>query len=404
MNRRPPLWLFVLFVVLLATATDEFIIAGILPAVAEDLGVSVAAAGQLVTVFAVVYAAGAPTMAVALERYPRRTMMVTGLAVFTLANVGAAAAPEYWSLMALRAVAALSAAVVTAAAFATAASRAPEGQQGRYLAVVTAGMTVALITGVPLGAWLGGVVGWRATFLLLAGVGAAAAVGLLLCAPAVPGGEPAPLRDRLRPLATPAVLRCVLITFLAAGGGLMFYSYLSVYAARVASDSHTLLTALLFLVGTAGFLGALLSGRWADSMGPQRALRAVIGGHAVALALLAVLAFGGPGHPVVLGALVALWGVFAWGLNPPVQGSVLVAAGPGNGMTALAVNIAGLYLGTGVAGALGGVVVELAGAAWLPVASTVLMLASLALTLRPARENPPAPEGTVSPPTRSGRR
>ncbi len=382
---------------LLATATDEFIIAGILPVIAADLGVSAAAAGQLVTVFAVVYAAGAPTMAVALERYPRRAVMVTGLAVFALANVGAAAAPEYWSLMALRAAAALSAAVVTAAAFATAASRAPEGQQGRYLAVVTAGMTVALITGVPLGAWLGGTIGWRATFLLLAGVGAVAAVGLLLCAPAVPGGAPAPLRDRLRPLASPAVLRCVLITFLAASGGLMFYSYLSVYAARVSSDSHTLLTVLLFLVGVAGFAGALLSGRWADSMGPQRALRAVIGGHAVTLALLAALALSGLGNPVVLGALVALWGVFAWGLNPPVQGSVLAAAGPENGMTALAVNIAGLYLGTGVAGALGGVVIALAGVTWLPVASTVLMLASLSLTLRPARENPPASEGVAAP-------
>ncbi|CAL9370521.1 Purine efflux pump PbuE [Nocardiopsis dassonvillei] len=390
MNRRPPLWLFLLFVVLLATATDEFIIAGILPSLASDLGVSVSASGQLVTVFAVVYAAGAPTTAVALERYPRRTVMVAGLAVFALANTAAALAPGYWPLMATRAVAALAAAVVTAAAFATAAARAPEGRQGRYLGVVTAGMTVALITGVPLGAWLGGTVGWRATFALIAAVGAAAAAGLLFAAPAVPGSAPAPLRERLRPLSSPAVLRYVLVTFLAAAGGLMFYSYLSVYTAQVASGSHTLLTALLFVVGAAGLAGALVGGRWADSMGPQRALSAVVGGHAAALVLLAALAFSGLGNALVLGALVALWAVFAWGLNPPVQGSVLAAAGPGHGMTALAVNIAGLYLGTGVAGALGGVVIELAGAAWLPAASAVLMLGSALLTLRPARENPRA--------------
>lgn len=389
MNRRPPLWLFILFVVLLATATDEFIIAGILPSIASDLDISVSAAGQLVTIFAVVYAVGAPTLAVALERYPRRTVMVTGLTVFTLANVAAAAAPEYWSLMSTRAVAALAAAVVTAAAFATAAARAPEGQQGRYLGVVTAGMTVALITGVPLGAWLGGAIGWRATFLLIAAVGAIAAVGLLLSAPTVPGSAPAPLRERLRPLSSPAVLRCVLITFLAASGGLMFYSYLSVYTAQVTSDSYTLLTALLFIVGVAGLAGALVSGRWADSMGPQRALSAVIGGHAIVLGLLAALAFSGLGNVFVLGVLIALWAVFAWGLNPPVQGSVLHAAGPEHGMTALAMNIAGLYLGTGVAGALGGIVIELAGVAWLPVASTVLMLASALLTLRPTSENPP---------------
>ncbi|OOC54913.1 MULTISPECIES: MFS transporter [Nocardiopsis] len=329
--------------------------------------------------------------------------MVVGLLVFALANAGAAVAPGYWTLMGTRAVAALAAAVVTAAAFATAAARAPEGQQGRYLAVVTAGMTVALITGVPLGAWLGGAVGWRATFVLIASVGVAAALGLLASAPGVPGGAPAPLRERLGPLGDPAVLRCVAITFLAASGGLMFYSYLSVYTAQVSSDSSTLLTSLLFVVGVAGLGGALVSGRWADSLGPQRALSAVVGGHVLGLGMLAALAFTGSGHPLVIGALVAFWAVFAWGLNPPVQGSVLAAAGPGKGMTALAANIAGLYLGAGVGGALGGVVVGTVGVAYLPLASTALMLAALALTLRPARQNPPVGAGARrSAPTGAG--
>ncbi|RKS09340.1 putative MFS family arabinose efflux permease [Nocardiopsis sp. Huas11] len=390
MTSRPPLWLLILFLVLLATATDEFVIAGVLPLIAADLGVSVAATGQLVTVFALVYALGAPTMAVACERLPRRAVMVGGLAVFVAANVVAALAPDYWTLLGTRAVAALAAAVVTAAAFATAAAGAPRGHEGRYLSVVTAGMTVALITGVPLGAWIGGLAGWRATFLVIAGVGLIAALGLLASAPKVPGAAPAPLRARLAPLANRAVLRCVLVTFLAGGGGLMFYSYLSVYAARVSSDSSALLTALLAVVGVAGLAGALLSGRWSDSMGPQRALAAVVGGHALALGLLAALVFTGLGHTVLLGALIALWAVFAWGLTPPVQGSVLAAAGPATGMTALALNIAALYLGAGAGGALGGLVIGTVGVALLPVAATSLMLASFLLTIGPARANPPA--------------
>jgi predicted MFS family arabinose efflux permease len=399
-KRTPPLWLLVLFLVLLATATDEFIIAGVLPLIAADLEVSVAAAGQLVTVFALTYALGAPTLAVTLERLPRRAVMVGGLAVFVAANAAAALAPDYWVLLGTRAVAALSAAAVTAAAFATAAARAPRGHQGRYLAVVTAGMTVALITGVPVGAWIGGALGWRATFWVIAGVGLAAALGLLASAPRVPGSAPAPLRARLAPLADRAVLRCVLVTFLAGGGGLMFYSYLSVFAARVSSDSAVLLTALLFVVGAAGLAGALISGRWTDAVGPRRALAAVVGGHAVALGLLAALALAGVGHPLALGALVALWAVFAWGLNPPVQGSVLAAAGPEAGMTALALNIAALYLGAGVGGALGGAVVGTLGAVYLPVAATVLMLASFLLTLGPARERPPvrSAPGSAGPP------
>lgn len=389
MNRRPPLWLLILFLVLLATATDEFVIAGVLPLIAADLEVSVAAAGQLVTVFALVYALGAPTMAVACERLPRRAVMVGGLAVFVAANAAAALAPDYWTLLGTRAAAALSAAVVTAAAFATAAAGAPRGHEGRYLSVVTAGMTVALITGVPLGAWIGGAAGWRASFVVIAGVGLVAALGLLANAPKVPGNAPAPLRQRLAPLADRAVLRCVLVTLLAGAGGLMFYSYLSVYAAQVSSASSVLLTALLVVVGVAGLAGALLSGLWSDSIGPQRALAAVVGGHALALGLLAGLAFTGIGHPVVLGALIAVWAVFAWGLTPPVQGSVLAAAGPATGMTALALNIAALYLGAGAGGALGGLVIGTVGVTLLPVAATVLMLASFLLTIGPARANPP---------------
>ncbi|MEV5598007.1 MFS transporter [Streptomyces sp. NPDC052496] len=379
-----PVWLSVLFLTLLATATDEFIIAGVLPAVAADLGVSVAAAGQLVTAFAVAYALGAPTLAMVCERLPRRTVMVSTLAVFVLANVAAALAPGYWWLMAARIVAALCAAVVTSAAFATAAAGAPAGAQGRYLAVVTAGMTSALFTGVPAGSWLGGVLGWRATFWLIAAVGGVAALGLLVTAPYVPGGEPAPLRRRLSPLGSPAVLRLVTVTFLAAGGGLMFYTYLGAYTAEAASNSYGLLTFLLFLVGAAGLAGALLAGRITDAWGPRRSLRLVIGGHAVTLGLAAALGFSGVGSPYVLAGVIGCWAVFAWGLNPPIQGSILTAAGPASGMTALALNISGLYLGTGVAGALGGTVIDTVGIRYVPLAATVSMALSFALTLLPS--------------------
>ncbi|MFF8583887.1 MFS transporter [Streptomyces althioticus] len=384
-----PGWLYVLFLTLLATATDEFIIAGVLPSVADDLGVGVAAAGQLVTVFAVVYALGAPTLAVVCERLPRRTVMVGALAAFVVANAAAAMAPGYWWLMAARTAAALSAAVITSAAFATAAAGAPDGAQGRYLGVVTAGMTAALFTGVPAGAWLAGALGWRATFWLIAAVGTLAAVGLLATAPAVPGAAPVPLRRRFAPLGRPAVLRLVTVTFLAAGGGLMFYTYLGAYTAEVVSRSYGLLSFLFFLVGAAGLAGALLAGRGTDAWGPRRSLRLVIGGHAVTLGLATALGFSGWSDPYVLAGVVGCWAVFAWGLNPPVQGAILSAAGPDSGMTALALNISGLYLGTGVAAALGGTVIDTVGIRHVPLTATVLMVLSFALTLLPsaAREH-----------------
>ncbi|MEU6359120.1 MFS transporter [Streptomyces albidoflavus] len=388
--RRTPLpgWLYVLFLAMLATATDEFVIAGVLPVVADDLGVSVAATGQLVTVFAIVYALGAPTLSVLAERFPKRTVLVTGLLWFVAANAAAALAPGYWSLMAARVVAALCAAAVASAAFATAGSGAPEGTQGRYLGVVTAGMTVALFTGVPLGAWLGGAFGWRATFWAIAVAGALAAVGLLATAPDIPGSPPAPLRTRLAPLRDRAVLRLVAVTFLAASGGLMFYTYLGPYAAEVTHGSSSgLLPLLLFLVGAAGLAGALLSGRATDAWGPHRSLRRVLAGHAALLALAAALVLGEAGNRYLLAAVVAGWAFFAWALTPPVQGSILAAAGPARGMTAVSLNIAGLYLGTGVAAATGGAVVSLAGVAYVPLLAAALM--ALALVLSPPAARTP---------------
>ncbi|MEU7314742.1 MFS transporter [Streptomyces sp. NPDC007083] len=395
---RLPNWLHILFLTLMATATDEFVIAGLLPRIADDLDVGVPAAGQLVTVFAVVYALGAPTLAVLCERFARRTVTATGLALFVAANAAAALAPGYWWLLAARVAAALCAAVVAAAAFATAAAGAPPGAQGRYLGYVTAGMTAALFTGVPVGSWLGGAFGWRATFWLIAAVGAVAALGVLATAPAVPGAAPAPLRSRLAPLRQAAVLRVVAVTFLAASGGLMFYTYLGSYTAEVTAGSYGLLSSLLLLVGAAGLAGVLLAGRATDAWGPRRGLLVVLGGHALTLGAAAVTAFSGGAGAVVLALVVGCWAVFAWGLNPPVQGSVLAAAGPEAGMTALALNISGLYLGTGVAGALGGAVIGAAGVRYVPVAAAVLLLSAFALALLPGRTGR-QPTGLTGPAT-----
>lgn len=377
-----PGWLYVLFLTLLATATDEFVIAGVLPALADDLEVSVGAAGQLVTVFALIYAVGAPTLSVLCERFAKRTVLVVGLLLFVLANVAAALAPGYWFLMGARVAAALCAAVVASAAFATAAAGAPDGAQGRYLGVVTAGMTAALFSGVPLGSWLGGAFGWRATFWTIAAVGAVAAAGLLATAPAVPGSAPAPLRERLAPLRDRAVLRLVTVTFLAASGGLMFYTYLGTYTAEVAGGSYGLLSFALFLVGAAGLIGALLSGRVTDLWGPQRSLRRVLAGHALTLALAAGLIFSGIDNRYALAAVIACWAVFAWALTPPVQGSILAAAGPAAAMTALSLNISGLYLGTGVAAAVGGALIGTIGIPAVPLAASILMI--LAFLLSPS--------------------
>lgn len=376
MNRTLPAWLMVLFAALVATGTDELVIAGVLPSVAADLNVSVGVAGQLVTAFAVAYALGTPLIAVLTDGFSRRGILLVGLIVFASGNAGAALASGYLVLLAARVVTALAAGVVTSAAFATAAAGAPARRQGRYLSVVTAGMTVALLTGVPAGTWLAGAQGWRATFWLLAGLGICVAVGVAVTAPDVPGGESASLADRLGPLRGLPVVRLVAATFLCGSGGMMFYSYLGPVTAALANGSYQLLSIVLLVVGVVGIGGVVLGGRSTDAWGPRRARQLAIGGHGVALLLVAVFAFSGARSVAVFAVLVAVWSVFAWALNPPMQASVLAAA-PHAGVTAMALNISALYLGTGVAGVLGGAIVDLAAVSFVPLAGGVLLLIAL---------------------------
>lgn len=275
-------------------------------------------------------------------------------------------------------IAALAAALVASASAALAAENAPEGRQGGYLSVVTAGLTVALFTGVPAGTWLGGAYGWRATFWLLSAVGAVVAATVAASAPAMPGITPTPLADRLAPLRNLSVLRLVATVFLCGSGGLMFYSYLGPLTAALADDSYQALSLILLLVGVTGVGAVFLGGRITDAWGPRPARLFVVGGHAVALLGLAAFASSGSSNALVFAGLVCLWSVFAWALSPPMQASMLAAA-PHSGTTVMALNITGLYLGTGVAGALGGLVLSTTGVTYLPLTAAVLLLAALAL-------------------------
>lgn len=144
----------------------------------------------------------------------------------------------------------------------------------------------------------------------------------------------------------------------------------------------------------------LLAGRATDARGPGPVLKLVLAGHAAALLLLAALSLGGRDSPVLLLAAIALWSVFAWGLNPPIQGSLLAVA-PQAAMSSLALNISALYLGTGVAGALGGAVTALAGVSCVPLAGGLLLLGALALTPRAERHSARRPQqpGTPATPT-----
>jgi predicted MFS family arabinose efflux permease len=209
-------------------------IAGLLPTLARDLNVGLVAAGHLVTAFSLAYAIGAPVMAVLTAGLERRRLLAVAISGFTLANLLAALAPGYFGLLAARLLLALSAASFMPAASGYAATLGGPERRGRALSMVTNGLTLAIIAGVPLGVLVGEGFGWRATFLGVAGLAALSLLGILARLPRQPPGATASLGERLALAKRGDMLAVLATSVLTVAGTFTVYTYLGVFLAGVA--------------------------------------------------------------------------------------------------------------------------------------------------------------------------
>jgi|SRR5690625_2238572 len=382
-------WLVCLMLVTFAIGTDDFIIAGILPEIAQDLQVSEASAGQLVTAFSITYALAAPPLAVAMARLPRKTLVTGGLGLFAVINVLTALAPNYATVMLLRLIAALIAAAISPAVFGMAARLSHPDRVGRSLGIVAAGLTVSLFAGVPLGSLLATNFGWRSTFLTVA---VFTLLVLLLCAamlPQLPGAPEIGVRAQLRILSRPAVLTCVLGTVMGASGGLLIYTYIGPITRDLSGSGGTVLAGFITVVGLAGALGTFVGGRLTDRWGADRALLGAFSLLAAAVLALAVIGFMGTGPaPVWIVALaLAAYGFAGWGFNPPMNARALQLAEDA-GTEAVALNTSALYVGISIAGGLGGVSVAAYGGHGAAVTATLICLITLSVMTAMVRRYP----------------
>lgn len=384
----PAAWLTALALCAFALQTDDFVIVGVLPAIARGLAVGEAAAGQLVTVFSVVCALAAPLAATCTAHLPRRHLLSTALAVFCLANFAVPLVSSYAALMALRILAALAAAVALPTVLATAAQLAPPERQGRSLATVMAGLTCAVVIGVPAGTWVGAALGWRATFVLGGALGLA---GLVCVRAFVPDTAPPPaprLADRLRPLTRPAVLGVLLAAAAAVLANLLLQTYLAPFLRETAEVTPATLGLLLLVTGAAGIAGARLAGTCVDRWGPRTTFALAVTGFTAAMAALAAAWTLRPAPWAVLLPMLLLWSAAAWSVPPAVQTRVLALAGPGNGPQALALCSSAVYVGAALGGALGGRVLATRGAGALPLAAGGCALLALALFMAVRQRGP----------------
>jgi predicted MFS family arabinose efflux permease len=369
-----------------AIGTDGFVINGLLPAIAEDLGVSRATAGQLVTAFALTYAVSSPVLAAITARVSRNRVMLAGLGVFVLSNVLTAIAPTYGVALVSRILAGAAAALVTPNAIAVGVSLVDEGRRGRAVALVMGGLTVASSVGVPLGTWIGGT-DWRLTLWLVATVGAAAWVGILVGVPAVVLPLPTRLRDRFAPLADRRVVAAVLTTTLTFGALYSTFTYIATVVEPVTGGDAGLLALLLWVAGLAGIAGNALGGQLTDRVGARPVVLAGLIGIAVVQAVL----LAPPSLPVALGW--ASGGAVAW-LAVIGQQHRVVSLAPRSAPVVLGLNGSALYLGTSLGGAVGGVALGIGGGHAVVATAVGLAAISVLFTLVTYRT---APERAAEP-------
>lgn len=357
-----------------ATATDAFLIAGLLPGIAKEFDTDAGTAGYLMLGFALTYAVAAPLMATLSGRMDRRAVMQISLGGFVLACIAAALAPSFAALLAIRIATAFVTCLYMPAATALGASLVPPAQRGRALALVMVGLTVGPAIGVPLGTFVGGAFDWRVAFLADAGLGAVAFLAVTFGVARGYKSPVIPLRQRLAPLGQGAVLNALLVTAAWVGGGYTLYTYLTAYLAPLGVAGAGLV-AVLALFGVGAFAGNLMGGWASDRLGAPRVLAVGIGGLALSLAGLAVAPSLPYALPFVL-VLLAVWSVLGF-LVLPARQSQLVALAPQSAPLLLALNASAMYVGIAAGAALGGVTLAHGGPADLAWTGTAVELAAL---------------------------
>jgi predicted MFS family arabinose efflux permease len=389
-----PLALYWLALGAFCVGTETFIIAPLLPAVAAELGVSIAAAGHLVTTYALTYAIGSPVLSTLLGAYSRKPLLVASLAAFALANVLAVMAQSFAQLMAAQIVLALAAGIFMPAANAVAAMIVPPEKRGRAISIVIGGLSVSLAFGVPIGSLIGAFAHWRVSFVLIAAVGALGTIGLMLGLPRkLPGGT-ATLAERINVARRPAVLLALCVTLLWSSGIFAFYTFVAPCLTKAIGLEAALVPLVLFVFGVAGWIGTLVGGWLTDRNGPVRTLGLALLTLAsvyIVFGLAARIAPSAAATAIVSLAFV-VGGIAGWTFHPS-QTSRLVQLAPDSAIVALSLNQSALYFGSAAGAALGAFTVSHATVFELPWVSALAQLAAasvLALALRVARSRPVA--------------
>ncbi|GAB2559702.1 MFS transporter [Gracilibacillus alcaliphilus] len=335
------------------TGTSEFVVSGILELISFELDVSIAMAGQLITIYSLSYAIGALVLVMLTAKFDRKKVLLYAISMVMLGNLVAFFSYNFVMLMLSRIIMAMSGGLYIVVATNYAAQITVPEKRGSAMATVITGFTVSLVLGVPIGTLLAGYVDWHYIFLIIALGTVLLLAGLYKLLPAIKGNQPLPFKQQLHIMKDKRVLTGLLTTIFWILGYTMVFAYIAPLLSNTAGFSIRMTSIALFVLGSFAFIGSRFGGYAVDKWGPNRTISLSLSVHIVTLFVLAFTQYSTTGIFITL----AVWGIATWTTTPAKQ-FYLVSLKPQSAETVLSFNTALMNIGMMLGSALGGVIIQ----------------------------------------------
>ncbi|CAM5216649.1 major facilitator superfamily transporter [Lysinibacillus sphaericus] len=356
-----------------AVGLVELIVGGILPYIADDLNVSVATAGQLITIFALVYAISAPVLLSLTAKVERKQLYLISLFLFTLGNVMTYFSPTFAIVMIARIITAMSTALVIVLSLTITTKIVEPRHRAKALGLIFVGVSSALVIGVPMGIFITEAFGWRAVFLGIAMLSSVSMILIFMILEKMPVVEVVPLKAQIKSLANWKIASAHLTTLFMLAGHYMLYAYFTPFLVEAFNLSSSWISICYLVFGLASVSGNAIGGWLSDQIGTGKSIVMIIATFAIVLFSIpyTIVAF-----PLFL-VVTVLWGALSWALTPPLQ-NYLIQTDPKTSDIQQSLNTAALQIGISIGSAIGGAMFTVTGSVMhLASFGAILVLAAL---------------------------